>query len=297
VSAAGRPVVGRAALAAVVLCLAVLTGCASLPEPRAVRLPIPGEIVTRSDPWEPFNRRMFDFNEAVDRAVIKPAALAYQAVVPQWLRTGVGNVMGNLGDVWSAANLLLQVKPRAAIEMTARVAFNTVFGLGGFIDIADEVGLQRSGVEDLGQTLGVWGVPSGPYVVLPFLGPSTVRDSVTSLGYDMRNSGPSLVLQEPRDRNGATALRLLNVRVDLLNAGRVLDEIALDKYVLLRDAYLARRRSLIYDGDPPDDDAPPAAPAAAPAAAGTASAPVAAPVSAAASAAKAVPAASAATAQ
>lgn len=291
VGQAGR---SRAALAAMLLCLAVLTGCASLPEPRAVRLPIPGEIVTHKDPWEPFNRRMFDFNEAVDKAVIKPAALAYQAVVPQWLRTGVGNVFGNLGDAWSAANLVLQVKPRAAIEMTARVVFNTVFGLGGFIDIADEIGLQRNSVEDLGQTLGVWGVPSGPYVVLPFLGPSTLRDGVVSLGYDMKNSGPSLVLKEPRDRNSASALRLLNVRVNLLSAGRVLDEIALDKYVLLRDAYLARRRSLIYDGEPPEDDAPPApaSPAAVPAAA-AASAALPAPAAASAS----TPAASAATSQ
>ena len=263
----------RGALGALVLSLVVLTGCASLPEPRAVRLPIPGEIVTRSDPWEPFNRRMFGFNEAVDRAVVKPAAQAYQAIVPQWVRTGVGNVLGNLGDVWSAANLFLQVKPRAGLEMTARVMFNTVLGLGGIIDIADEVGLQRNSSEDLGQTLGVWGVPSGPYVVLPFLGPSTVRDGLSYLSVDMAKSGPSLVLKESRDRNGATVIRLLNTRVDLLNAGRVLDDIALDKYTLLRDAYLSRRRSLIYDGDPPDDEPPPApAPAEAPASAPAASA-------------------------
>jgi phospholipid-binding lipoprotein MlaA len=253
----------RTATASLVLALALLGGCASIPEPHAVRLPIPGEIVTRSDPWEAFNRRMFNFNEGVDRAIVKPAALVYQKVVPQWLRTGVGNMLGNLGDVWSAANLALQIKPRAAVEMTARVMFNSTFGLGGFIDIADEIGLQRSSVEDLGQTLGVWGVPSGPYVVLPFLGPSTVRDGLTLVTVDNRYSGPSLVLSEPRDRNGATLVRLLNTRVGLLNAGRVLDDIALDKYVLLRDAYLARRRSLIYDGDPPEDDAPPAKPAAA----------------------------------
>jgi len=258
----------RLALGAAWLSVALLAGCASLPEPRAVPLPIPGEIVTRSDPWEPFNRRMFAFNDALDRAVLKPAAQAFQAVVPQWLRNGLGNMLGNLGDAWSAANLLVQVKPRAAIEMTARVMFNTVLGLGGFIDIADEVGLQRASSEDLGQTLGVWGIPSGPYVVLPFLGPSTVRDGLANIAYDMRNSGPNLVFNEPRDRNGATVLQTLNTRVNLLNAGRVLDDIALDKYVLLRDAYLARRRSLIYDGDPPDDE--PAPPASAPAAAASA---------------------------
>ncbi|OYV00586.1 MAG: ABC transporter [Burkholderiales bacterium PBB5] len=259
----------RLALGAASLAVALLAGCASLPEPRAVPLPIPGEIVTHSDPWEPFNRRMFAFNEAVDKAVLKPAAQVFQAVVPQWLRNGLGNMLGNLGDAWSAANLLVQVKPRAAIEMTARVMFNTVLGLGGFIDIADEVGLQRASSEDLGQTLGVWGIPSGPYVVLPFLGPSTVRDGLATISYDMSNSGPNLVFNEPRDRNSASVVQLLNTRVNLLNAGRVLDDIALDKYVLLRDAYLARRRSQIYDGDPPDDEpAPaPAASASAPAAA------------------------------
>lgn len=224
-----------------------LGGCASLP----------GEGQQRADPWETTNRKVFAFNEAVDQAVVKPAAQVYQTVVPGVVRTGIGNFLGNLGDVWTTANLFLQAKPRQGLESGMRVIVNTLFGLGGLLDPADEMGLERRATEDLGQTLGYWGVPSGPYVVLPLLGPSDLRDGTASLAFDLKNSGPNLVWKEPRDRNGATVVQFLDARVKLLNAGRVLDDIALDKYLLLRDAYLARRRSLIYDGEPPDDDTAP----------------------------------------
>ncbi len=211
----------------------------------------------KADPWEGFNRQVFAFNEGLDKAALKPAAQAYQAVVPEWLRDGISNVLGNFGDAWSALNLLLQAKPQLALEMGMRVGTNTLFGLGGFFDPADEIGLERRGYEDFGQTLGVWGVGSGPYLVLPLLGPSSLRDGSARL-VDEGLSGPSLVLHRARERNLATAVRALDTRVHLLTAGQVLDGIALDKYILLRDAYLARRRSLIYDGDPPEDAAPPA---------------------------------------
>lgn len=227
-----------------------LGGCATLPPPSDG----PG-LLTRKDPFERFNRHVFAFNEGVDEAVVKPAALAYQSLVPQLVRTGVGNFFGNLGDAWTTVNLFLQAKPVLGLNMGMRTVVNTVFGIGGVLDIADEAGLERTGVEDLGQTLGRWGVKSGPYLVLPLLGPSTLRDTA-GLALDVADSGPALVFREPRDRYGATALQLLNTRVKLLNAGRVLDDIALDKYILLRDGYLARRRSLIYDGDPPEDEAP-----------------------------------------
>ena len=234
-------------LVALALPLLLLGGCASLP----------GEGLHRNDPWETFNRKVFSVNETVDAAAIKPAAQLYQAVVPGWARTGVHNFFGNLGDAWTSANLVLQAKPRPALDMGMRTLINTVFGLGGLLEVADELGLERSTNEDFGQTLGYWGLRSGPYLMLPLLGPSTLRDA-TGLALDFKDSGPSAVWHEPRDRNGAGLLQVLDTRVRLLNAGRVLDDIALDKYVLLRDAYLARRKSLIYDGDPPDDDAAPA---------------------------------------
>jgi len=228
--------------------LSILGACASLP----------GEGLSRSDPWESFNRRVFEFNEVVDQAAVKPAAQVYQTVLPRLVRTGVDNFFGNVGDLWSCVNLALQIKPKPALEMGMRVLVNTFMGLGGVLDVADEMGLERSTVEDFGQTLGYWGLRSGPYLVLPLLGPSTLRDA-TALALDFKDSGASVVWHDTRDRNIATGVQLLNARVKLLNAGRVLDEIALDKYLLLRDAYLARRKSLIYDGEPPDDDAAPPA--------------------------------------
>lgn len=283
------------AAAALALALLGLGGCASVPWSRPALEDVGPTPTTRVDPWERFNRRMFAFNEVVDEAVLTPVARAYRAVVPEWLRSGVSNMYGNLGDAWSAVNLMLQAKPVAALDMGLRFATNTVFGVFGFLDVADEVGLERRSAEDFGQTLGRWGMSSGPFVVLPLLGPSTVRDSL-ALTVDMKASPPDLVFRELRDRNAATVLQVIDTRVKLLNASRLLDDIALDKYILLRDAYLARRRSLIYDGNPPDDDeddatpaaaaasvpaAPaPAASAAPPAAAAAASAPPAAPASA-----------------
>ncbi len=232
---------------ALLIPLAGLGGCASLP----------GEGESRQDPWESVNRRVFEVNELVDKVAVKPVAQVYQAVLPQLVRKGVDNFFGNIGDLWTTANLVLQVKPRQALEMGMRTLVNSSLGIGGLMDWADEMGLERFTVEDVGQTLGYWGLRSGPYLVLPLLGPSTVRDAV-GLALDFKDSGSALIWDSARQRNIATGVQLLNTRVKLLNAGRVLDEIALDKYMLLRDAYLARRKSLIYDGDPPDDDSAPA---------------------------------------
>jgi phospholipid-binding lipoprotein MlaA len=221
---------------------AVLSGCASVP---------PGEVA-RGDPWERLNRQTFAFNEAVDVAAIKPAAELYQTLVPALVRRGVGNVFGNIGDAWTTVNLFLQAKPTAGLNMGLRTMLNTFLGLGGVLDIADEIGLERSASEDLGQTFGFWGIQSGPYLVLPLLGPSTLRDTAART-LEINDAPVSRVWVEPRDHNPALVLQLLDTRAGLLNAGRVFDEIALDKYVLLRDAYLSRRRSQIYDGEPPED--------------------------------------------
>lgn len=222
----------------------LLGGCATTP---------PGDLA-RGDPWESLNRQTFAFNEVVDAAAIKPAAQVYQAMVPGLVRRGVGNVFGNIGDAWTTVNLFLQAKPASGLNMGMRTLVNSILGIGGLFDVAEEAGLDRFTSEDLGQTLGFWGIQSGPYLVLPFLGPSTLRDTA-GRALEMNDSPVGRVWHEPRDRNPALALQLLDTRANLLNAGRVFDEIALDKYVLMRDAFLSRRRSLIYDGEPPEDGA------------------------------------------
>ena len=174
------------------------------------------------------------------------------------MRTGVANFFGNFGDAWSALNQFLQGKPTAGLQMTMRVATNTVLGIGGLLDVATEAGLERQG-EDFGQTLGVWGFGPGPYLVWPVLGPSTLRDSA-ALPLDLSWS-PALAVHEDGERLGLFSLQPGRHAGSLLGASRVLDEIALDKYSFLRDAYLARRRSLVYDGEPPEEPEAPEAPA------------------------------------
>ena len=226
------------------------------------------------DPIEGWNRAVFGFNEGLDRAVLKPVAEGYKAVVPELVRNGVSNVFANIGDGWSAINQLLQGKPVAAAEMTMRVATNTLFGIGGLFDVASDLGIERR-TEDFGQTLGRWGLPAGPYLVLPVLGPSTLRDTA-ALPVDLQWSASALT-DDSATGAGLTLLRIVDVRANLLSAGRLLDEIALDKYVFVRDGYLTRRQSQVYDGEPPaskdDEDEGPApkpgtpTPAAAPASA------------------------------
>lgn len=218
------------------------------------------------DPFESFNRGVYAFNDAIDQAALKPLAEGYRQIVPALVRTGVENFFGNLGDVWSTVNHLLQGKVVGASRMTLRVATNTVFGLGGVLDPATEFGLERQS-EDLGQTLGRWGVPPGPYLMLPLLGPSTVRDAAAT-PVD-KAAGPSAYINDTGAVLGLTGLQLVSTRAGLLGAGKLLDDVALDRYGFLRDAYLARRRNQVYDGNPPDEpeepdpaDADSAAPAA-----------------------------------
>lgn len=243
----------RLVMAAVV---ALVAGCASVPG----AAPPPKE-----DPWENFNRKVFSFNESVDEAVLKPVATAYVKVVPELVRKGVSNVLGNIGDVWSAANHLLQGKIHTGLDMGMRVLTNTVFGLGGLLDPATEFGLVRRS-EDFGQTLGRWGVGPGPYLVLPLLGPSTARDG-TALLLD-RQASPSALGTTDAASYSITAIEVINLRANLLGATRLLNDVALDKYSFLRQAYLARRLDVVHDGAPPMEkfDDEPADPMAAPAA-------------------------------
>ena len=215
--------------------LAVLSGCAS---------------VQRPDPLEAVNRKVFAFNEGMDRAVLAPLANAYEKTVPSPARTAVRNFLANPGDLWSAANLVLQGKPGDAASAVMRFAVNSVFGIAGLIDIATPAGLPKSR-EDLGQTLGVWGVANGAYIVWPFLGSSTLRDSV-DIAADASLSARAHV-NDVRVRNQLTAVQALSARADLLPVTRMLGDISLDRYVFVRDAYLQRRLYLVYDGNPPED--------------------------------------------
>jgi len=230
----------RWALAAAALVLA--TGCATVPASPAGATP-PGP-----DPWESVNRKIFNFNEQVDEAVIKPVATAYRDVVPGLVRQGVSNVLGNIGDVWSAANHLLQGKVHHGLDMGMRVLTNTFFGLGGLLDPATEMGLVRRS-EDFGQTLGRWGMGPGPYIVLPFLGPSSLRDGSAFL-LD-RQFSPSALGETWRQSLGIVTVEVIDLRTSLLGAGQLLNDVALDKYTFLRQVYLARRLDAVYDGAPP----------------------------------------------
>jgi phospholipid-binding lipoprotein MlaA len=221
-----------------VLCLlcAGLWGCAGAP---------------KNDPLEPMNRKIFEFNDAVDKAVVAPVARTYRDVVPSPVRTGFTNFFGNFSDAWSGINSFLQFKLEDGFRTAMRVSVNTFFGLGGFLDVASEMGIDASD-EDLGQTLGRWGMGPGPYLVLPILGPSDVRDTL-ALPIDLQAT-PNVFVSEVAARNTLTGVRLVNTRSNLLGATSVLEQAALDPYLFTRDAFLQRRRSLVYDGNPPSQD-------------------------------------------
>ena len=205
-----------------------------------------------ADPLEPFNRGVSRFNETVDNAVLVPVATTYQRALPSMVRTGVNNFFGNIGDVWSLANNVAQLKLQNSAETFMRLNVNTFFGLGGLLDVASEAGIPRH-EEDFGQTLGHWGVGPGPYVVLPLLGPSTLRDTAAKpLDY---YGDPLGHVNDVAWRNSLTVLRVVDTRSQYLRAGRLLDDAALDKYSFTRDAFLQRRQNQVYDGNPPDDGA------------------------------------------
>ena len=211
----------------------------------------PGSSANPKDPWEPMNRRVASFNDVVDDNVLKPVSRTYRDNVPNVVQTGVRNFFNNLSDLWSAANSGLQLKGRDAAESFMRVVVNSTVGIYGLIDVATPIGLERHS-EDFGQTLGYWGVPDGPYVVLPFFGPSTLRDTA-SLPADL-NMDPVRKHDNMAERNSAWGLRLVQKRGDLLKTSDLLGEASIDKYSFTRDAYLQYRRSQIYDGNPPEEE-------------------------------------------
>ncbi|MDO8988065.1 MAG: VacJ family lipoprotein [Sideroxyarcus sp.] len=200
----------------------------------------------QKDPFESFNRGVYTFNDTLDQALLKPVAQGYNAALPDFARTMVSNFFSNLDDVVVTANDLLQFKFKQAAHDGSRVVFNTTFGLLGLFHITDRLEKHN---EDFGQTLGYWGVPSGPYLVLPFLGPSSIRDG-TGRYADTYVSVISNT-DHVRTRNSAWALEGLNSRAGLLEQEKVLDGAIIDRYSFIRDAYMMRRQSLVYDGNPP----------------------------------------------
>jgi phospholipid-binding lipoprotein MlaA len=212
-------------------------GCASIPA---------GVEPSARDPWEPFNRSVFEFNEGLDKYLLKPVVAAYRFILPEIVREGIYNFFSNYSDIYTALQNLLQGKPDLAFNDLMRVAVNTLFGLGGLMDVATPGGLPKH-KEDWGQTFGVWGVPSGPYLVLPFFGPSTIRDTFGTAA-DLETDYLFKYIPDVGLRNSITGLRVINARNTFYEAGDLLDGAALDKYSFIRDAYLQRREYQINEG-------------------------------------------------
>ena len=234
----GAPTISRAA--AMLSCIALLAGCAAAP--------------SRDDPFEPMNRAAYAVHEVVDGNIVKPIAQAYVDYAPRLVQKGISNFFGNIDDLFSFINGVLQNKPVKAGHDLGRVITNTGFGLLGLIDIASEAGIPK-GNEDFGQTFGYWGIPQGPYLFIPLLGPTTVRDGT---GWVIRAyTTPIGYIPDVPTRNILWGIGYLNERAQALQAESILDQASLDRYTFLRRAYLQRRQYLVFDGAPPppkDDD-------------------------------------------
>lgn len=210
-----------------------------------------GKNGVATDPWEGYNRAMFAFNETVDRALIKPVAKGYEWLLPAPVNTIITNFFDNIGDVLVAANNLFQGKVREAGSDLGRVALNSTLGIGGLVDVATDMGFDKHD-EDFGQTFGHWGIADGPYFVLPFLGPSTVRDAFGQLA-DWQ-ADPLTYVNPDAVHYSLVGVRLIDNRADLLPSEKMLEAGAIDRYSYLRDAYLQHRRYVVYDGRPPRDE-------------------------------------------
>lgn len=212
------------------------SGCATMQSP------------DKRDPFEGFNRAAYAFNDDLDRAILKPLATGYQKVVPGSINNSITNFFSNLDDLVVLVNSLLQLKFEQSLSDLGRITVNTTIGLAGLLDVASEMDLPKHN-EDFGQTLGYWGVGSGHYLVLPFLGPSTLRDGL-ALPVDWELD-PVAYIDDDETYWGVVVLRAVDKRAGLLRASRILDTAALDPYTFMRDAYLQRRQNLVYDGNPP----------------------------------------------
>jgi len=223
------------------LLLVLIGGCTSVPD----------EYADPRDPLESYNRAMYKFNRVVDDAIMKPVAKGYKAIMPEPVDHGITNFFNNLADVTSAVNNLFQFKLARAGSDLRRLTVNTAIGVLGIFDVATNMGLP-SYKEDFGQTFGYWGDDSSPYLVLPFLGPSTIRDTI-GLGGDIA-ANPLFHIDNRPVTLGLTAVDITDTRADLLTAGDILEEAAIDPYAFTRDAYLQHRRNKIFDGNPPEEE-------------------------------------------
>lgn len=215
-------------------------GCSSIPKEKRVA----------HDPWESYNRTVFSFNTAVDNAVLVPVAKGYQAITPDPVEQGVDNFFSNLGEISNIVNGFLQFKLADTAVSTSRFLINTTLGIYGFFDVATLFGMEERN-EDFGQTLGAWGVANGPYFVLPFLGPSTIRDTTGRIGdyqYDLLNQ-----IESSKDRDAATVLSVINLRANLLETTSFLEDAAVDPYIFTRESYLLLRKNAVNDGVQEDD--------------------------------------------
>jgi phospholipid-binding lipoprotein MlaA len=228
-STPSRAAHARRCAASLLLLSALLGGCATGPD------------ASPNDPLEPFNRTVFSANDKIDKYVAIPLAKGYRKVTPSPVRTAVTNFFGNLGDVGNTVNNLLQGKGEDAVNSLMRIAVNTVFGIGGLIDIATPAGLRKH-PQDVGLTLGTWGIPSGPYLVLPLFGPSSFRDGA-GLAADFQLD--PVTYTKPAVRNSLYGLNFVNTRTNLLGTTELIEQAALDKYSFVRDGYLQRRQNLI----------------------------------------------------
>jgi phospholipid-binding lipoprotein MlaA len=216
----------------------VITGCAANGDPR--------------DPLEPMNRAIHSFNEGVDRTILIPVAKGYKKVTPDVAETGIRNFFSNLDDVTVVANDILQLKLEQTSRDFMRLMFNSTFGMFGLLDVASEMGLKKHN-EDFGQTMGRWGAGTGPYLVLPFIGPSNLRDTA-GFAIDSRHTDLVRNHDDVATRNPVMVLRLVARRAELLEAKQAVDAAALDNYEFTRDFYLERRKGLVFDGKPPLED-------------------------------------------
>ena len=227
-------------LLSIVMLLCIASGCATVTAP------------DERDPWESYNRSIHSFNQAFDENIGQPVAEAYQFILPDFVETGIGNFFSNLNDLVVIVNDLLQFKFSQAMDDFGRVVYNTTFGLLGFIDVATHMDLPKHN-EDFGQTLAVWGVGDGAYFVLPFLGPSTVRDT-TGLLADVVFVDPLVNVHDDQVRWGLIVLRAIDRRASLLEATRIMEKSGIDPYVFMRNAYFQIRENQIYDGNPPSKE-------------------------------------------
>jgi len=224
-------------LTILLLTVALSTGCASLNGPPA-----------EHDPWESYNRAMFSFNDGFYEYVLDPITRGYQAITPDFIETGVSNFFSHIDDVFVMVNDLLQFKFKQFLHDFMRFIYNTFFGIFGLFDVATHMGLPKHN-EDFGQTLATWGVGEGPYVVLPFLGPSTLRDT-TGLVVDWQYD-PINEIKDDQARYATIGLKAIDIRAGLLKAANIVEQASFDKYAFTRDAYLQHRKNLVFDGNPP----------------------------------------------